>query len=1533
MGSDNSNEVNNTKFLPQTEINRENSYFLRDLYLKYKNSDGYIDLMGLSRMTNNLIDKSTLCIILKICSSKENKLKYNDFVYFYALLKTKRFSAKMNFILYFIFPSNPSKTKNNYISQVNYYYKHSYTLSKILLDENIINKDIITKENVFNYIKENFKQEIEDYQLNKEICNLVLEQPQKESNIIDKNIEANISRKNSFNKHIMNNPKNYCQCLSQKNSVCSSIDYYRMNSSLFREYDSIRDKFEEYKRNNNGIFPLSLFQEMLNEINIAPSLIDLISNFIKRKAQKEIISFELFKEILSILTIPLDEEDKENNKQIFTDGIFLLFSYPNDYIEKTDFCSFIQLTKNDYSLQSINNILNKYEITKKITKTKFIELVDYLINELIESLEHIKYIPYIFFEFNLNDKKIEKHCIDILLNGKEIKDYIIQKMQTENIFYIINSEFWENWNKLVNNQNIEELENLKIQTESISDVNGKLNEGLVYLNDYIVLTKRIYNLFCKWYGRPNVEIEREKIVLEEENNLFNIKLNKDYEDPTSLLQYEDEITHKKYEIEINPIFLMFLNFEEVQIRCNNSLEKFKEQIKFKLENPNLQYYKFSRKEKFYKLFKVLQESLNIELDENNTRLWIFYQNIFEIVEFKDSLEKKGIFNKAVILLEINKNGIWPMDEFDPIKKEIKQEQQSILPVGIINLGNSCYMNSVLQIFLNIKEIKDIFVNIKLENKKFLNFLINYKSNKSLLVEVFINLLIEKWIEKKKTLSPKKFKAICGRINDNFRGNFQQDANDFFNFLIQSLHEGTNIKTIETDIVNKEEPDTTENELGNEYWANTIRNNASYIYDLFIGQLQSKLICSHCKKSKIKYEPYSILDLPIPEEKNIILFVKLFRLPYKLSPFFNNNKNTEANEIKIKKIKLLNYQNKNELKQEENNNIISKKGFDISINEQVNIELENSKKLKNLKNNSKDELITNELNLNIPIKLKIEIARNEQCEEIISTLKSMKELSLDTSDKYTKFIIICNGRNIEPYFKIDETLQSFNQIEVYELLNFEGLKNIFHYNDLLNEISSPRDIQTLNSPIKMQNDYHSNNFNNYGDKGYKEILIELKHRVRKNFEGDDYLIHLPIYYYLPTNRDFIILSNKKSIKIYDLYEMIWEKYMYFCDIPSKIENNLWWRNINNEIINNENNENINKRFCSPFILKVVNQSTFSCAYCPWFRLCNGCILDPNHKEYISLPENCFLIIEWCRRIKIKQIKDENILLCLNHSSLKNNQNIQKNFHKNVSIYDCFDLFTQKEILEDVFCEKCGEKRTFEKILKIERIPKYLVISLKRFKYTTIYRSKLKCPIKFPLNNINLSKYLIEESHENSKVYDLFGVINHFGDLQGGHYHSIIKIDNKWVKFNDSDVSYFTKIFDTQESYILVYKYIKDENNYKNFKFNFKGLMDTAFRIYIKQKNFEHIFNYLTDIDGEIVEEYENNCLFYYGEPVIVDKEKGYLINISQIDNEVNAIIKCNKGYLNIKYETNKIIKETVKDNYAIKNIDNNTVICGGGCKIF
>ena len=540
---------------------------------------------------------------------------------------------------------------------------------------------------------------------------------------------------------------------------------------------------------------------------------------------------------------------------------------------------------------------------------------------------------------------------------------------------------------------------------------------------------------------------------------------------------------------------------------------------------------------------------------------------------------------------------------------------------------------------------------------------------------------------------------------------------------------------------------------------------------------------------------------------------------------------------------------------------------------------------------------------------------------------MTELSLDLKGIYTNYIIISRNIYINPDLIINDTIDNFQHIEIYELLNFEGIKNIFNYQDLSTYSVSPITNQEINYTISdTKNDIIEI------EQTRKEILIEIKHRVKRDWEENNFLVDIPLYAYMKTNRDFIILTNRKSIKILDLYELIWKKYMYFCDMPTKLENNLWWKNISSL--------NWDKNYCSPFVLKIVNKRTMACNYCPWYKLCTGCILNPLYDKYFSIPKNCYLIVEWCRKVKARQIKDENVLLYLNHSSINND--IETDINKKISIYDCLNLFTQSEEISDIFCENCQQKQIFNKILRIERIPKYLVITLKRFKYTLMYRTKMKCPIKFPINDINLNRYLTNETNpEKNKKYDLFGIINHIGDLSGGHYFSIVEQNNKWIKYNDSYVSDFTRTFDTQEAYMLIYKlnenWSGNINNKVKLKFNFWGLMNSAYKIYMK-KSLKYFFNYLIDDDGEIIEEYQDESYFYYGEPIKYNDKLGYLIEMKYKEDKCYYMkIKFGEKIEEIKYENNKVIKETLKDNNLIKSHNKFKFIgervgCTGDCII-
>lgn len=143
----------------------------------------------------------------------------------------------------------------------------------------------------------------------------------------------------------------------------------------------------------------------------------------------------------------------------------------------------------------------------------------------------------------------------------------------------------------------------------------------------------------------------------------------------------------------------------------------------------------------------------------------------------------------------------------------------------------------------------------------------------------------------------------------------------------------------------------------------------------------------------------------------------------------------------------------------------------------------------------------------------------------------------------------------------------------------------------------------------------------------------------------------------------------------------------------------------------------------------------------------------------------------------------------------------------SIYDCFDLFTKSECLENEnawFNEKTNQKENIQKRISFWNFPNILVITLKRF--SPDGRTKLNQHIDFPLENLDLSKY-VKGYNPTTYKYDLYGVCNHMGNVYGGHYTACVKnSDGLWIHFNDQIVERIEKpkIIVSNLAYCLFYR---------------------------------------------------------------------------------------------------------------------------------
>lgn len=144
----------------------------------------------------------------------------------------------------------------------------------------------------------------------------------------------------------------------------------------------------------------------------------------------------------------------------------------------------------------------------------------------------------------------------------------------------------------------------------------------------------------------------------------------------------------------------------------------------------------------------------------------------------------------------------------------------------------------------------------------------------------------------------------------------------------------------------------------------------------------------------------------------------------------------------------------------------------------------------------------------------------------------------------------------------------------------------------------------------------------------------------------------------------------------------------------------------------------------------------------------------------------------------------------------------------SLQDCLRLFSKEERLTDnnkVFCRHCKAHRDSTKKLEIWKVPPILLVHLKRFSYEGRWKQKLQTSVDFPLDSLDLCQYVIGPK-QNLKKYHLYGVSNHYGGLDGGHYTAYCKNvpKQRWFKFDDHEVSELsTSSVKSSAAYILFY----------------------------------------------------------------------------------------------------------------------------------
>lgn len=186
--------------------------------------------------------------------------------------------------------------------------------------------------------------------------------------------------------------------------------------------------------------------------------------------------------------------------------------------------------------------------------------------------------------------------------------------------------------------------------------------------------------------------------------------------------------------------------------------------------------------------------------------------------------------------------------------------------GLVNFGVTCYMNATIQCLMATLELSNLFLNERwrdLTQK-------NWKGSHGIMPEIYANLMYDLWRGGKKSIRPSSFRKFCARLNGEWGLDRQQDAKEFFDFIIDCLHEDLNSNWQRSQL----QPLSKEQELRRETmpaqevsfieWERYEHRENSRISSMFAGQHASKLRCTTCKHTSTTHEAFYSVSVEIPQ---------------------------------------------------------------------------------------------------------------------------------------------------------------------------------------------------------------------------------------------------------------------------------------------------------------------------------------------------------------------------------------------------------------------------------------------------------------------------------------------------------------------------------------------------------------------------------------------------------------------------------------------------------------------------------------------